>query len=454
MELADKDSFYNNNVIKYSYHLSDTSKNSNKDKKTNNKPKFKGKKLKINSVSELEFLYNDSQNRATSKNKNMKIKKKNLINYTSNDKNSTSIMSPKNDSINKNSRQYQQFNLKKSSQSSIDIFWESVKQYEQYKNDKINNLKTEIMNQELSEIRKIPKILKRSIIIANAKGKDPLYLQRPLSEEKMLEKDFLKFYKRNLKFTNKVHSKLINEKRLQEKYSKIYEDNIQWKKNKEEKNNKTRYEYNKMIENDINKKLTFRPLLTQNTLQIVQKLKKNKKINLNKYNNLYNFENERELLDKLKLKLKPVLSEYFDINNTKRPYIGKKSLYIANNLTENNKRKPMSRAKSYQIIPNQNKRISKPNIENKKINLVKKEENKDDTLNENNKIDIYNCSREKKHEYYLEQKLKEMKKPKAKKKDKKELYKLNIRQTTAWNQDFINNNIPKKKFGRIIKGLL
>jgi hypothetical protein len=363
-------------------------------------------------------------------------------------------MSPKNDSFNKNSRQYQQFNLKKSSQSSIDIFWESVKQYEQYKNDKINNLKTEIMHQELSEIRKIPKILKRSIIIANAKGKDPLYLQRPLSEEKMLEKDFLKFYKRNLKFTNKVHSKLINEKRLQEKYSKIYEDNIQWKKNKEEKNNKTRYEYNKMIENDINKKLTFRPLLTQNTLQIVQKLKKNKKINLNKYNNLYNFENERELLDKLKLKLKPVLSEYFDINNTKRPYIGKKSLYIANILTENNKRKPMSRAKSYQIIPNQNKRIRKPNIENKKINLVKKEENKDDTLNENNKIDIYNCSREKKHEYYLEQKLKEMKKPKTKKKDKKELYKINIRQTTAWNQDFINSVIPKKKYGRIIKGLL
>ena len=135
-----------------------------------------------------------------------------------------------------------------------------------------------------------------------------------------------------------------------------------------------------MIENDINKKLTFCPLLTQNTLQIVQKLKKNKKINLNKYNNLYNFENERELLDKLKLKLKPVLSEYFDINNTKRPYIGKKSLYIANNLTENNKRKPMSRAKSYQIIPNQNKRISKPNIENKKNNLEKGEQEEKEKL--------------------------------------------------------------------------
>ena len=138
MELADKDSFFNNNIIKYSYHLSDTSKNSNKDKKPINKPKTKGKKLKINSVSELEFLYNDSQNRATSKNKNIKIKKKNLLNYTSNDKNSTGIMSPKNDTNNKHSRQYQQINLKKSSQSSFDIFWENVKQHEQYKNDKIN----------------------------------------------------------------------------------------------------------------------------------------------------------------------------------------------------------------------------------------------------------------------------------------------------------------------------
>ena len=454
MELADKDSFFNNNIIKYSYHLSETSKNSNKDKKPINKPKTKGKKLKINSVSELEFLYNDSQNRATSKNKNIKIKKKNLLNYTSNDKNSTGIMSPKNDTNNKHSRQHQQINLKKSSQSSFDIFWENVKQHEQYKNDKINNLKTEIINQELSEIRKIPKISKRSRILANAKERSSIYLQRPLSEEKTLEKDFLKFYKRNLKYTNKINSKLINEKRMQEKFSKIYEDNIQWKKNKEENNNKLRYEYNKMIESDINKKLTFRPLLTPNTIQIVQKLKKNKEINLNKYNNLYNFENERELLDKLKLKLKPVLSEYFDINNTKRPYIGKKSLYIANNLTENNKRKPMSRTQSYQIIPNSNnKKISKPNIEDKKMNLLIREENKDDTLNEK-KIDLFHCNRKKKYEYYLQQKFKEMKKPKSKNKDKKELYKLNIRQNTAWNRDFINSVVPKKKYGHIIQGLL
>ena len=55
----------------------------------------KRKKLKINSVSELEFLYNDSQKGIMTKTKNMKIQKKNLINYSSNCKNSTDILSPK-----------------------------------------------------------------------------------------------------------------------------------------------------------------------------------------------------------------------------------------------------------------------------------------------------------------------------------------------------------------------
>jgi len=113
----------------------------------------------------------------------------------------------------------------------------------------------------------------------------------------------------------------------------------------------------------------------------------------------------------------------------------------------------MSRTQSYQIIPNQNKRTSKPNIEDKKMNLLIKEENKDDTLNEK-KIDLFHCNRKKKYEYYLQQKFKEMKKPKSKNKDKKELYKLNIRQNTAWNRDFINSVIPRKKYGHIIQGLL
>ena len=69
---------YNNNSVKYSYHLSEVLPDNKKIKNASNKSKI-GKKLKINSISELEFMYNDSQDRTTATNKNMKIKKKNLI---------------------------------------------------------------------------------------------------------------------------------------------------------------------------------------------------------------------------------------------------------------------------------------------------------------------------------------------------------------------------------------
>jgi hypothetical protein len=123
IETTDKDNIYSNNFIKYSNCQSETSKRKN----VNNEAKNKRKKLKINSVSELEFLYNDSQKGIMTKTKNMKIQKKNLINYSSNCKNSTDILSPKIDIEYKHSRQYQQIKSKKS--SSFDIFWESVKQY-------------------------------------------------------------------------------------------------------------------------------------------------------------------------------------------------------------------------------------------------------------------------------------------------------------------------------------
>ena len=79
----------------------------------------------------------------------------------------------------------------------------------------------------------------------------------------------------------------------------------------------------------MNKKNTFRPFLNENTKRIVQKMSQNKELNLNQYNNLYNQTNERELLEKLRLQMKPVLSEVFDINNQKRPFISKKSYYLA-----------------------------------------------------------------------------------------------------------------------------
>jgi hypothetical protein len=446
------DELYNNNAVKYSYHQSDKPKTK---KSKNDDINYKSKKLKINSISELEFLYNDSQNRTSTKNKNMKIKKKNIINYTSNDKNSTDIMSPKYDINNKYSRQQKPPKSKKSTHSSFDMYWEAIKNNEKTKENKINNLKTESIKQQISEMRNYPKISKRSIMLANAKERDALFLKRPFSEEKYLDEDFLTFYKRNLDSINKDKGISTNEKRVREKFNKFYEDNIKWKKNKDEVNEKIRHDNIKKQDNYMKGILTFRPLLSENTIKIVQKMKKNKKLNMNQYNNLYNYENERELLDKLKLKLKPVLSEYFDINNTRRPYISKKSLYLANNLSDNNRRKDLYRTRSYQIITDKNKIIRKDRTENKLLRKGRKEENKDETISDI-KFERYKgdkaAYKKNKYQHYLLKKFKEMKKPKAN--QKKELYKLNIRQESAWNKEFVNNIIPKRKCNYIIEGLL
>ena len=444
IETTDKDNIYSNNFIKYSNCQSETSKRKN----VNNEAKNKRKKLKINSVSELEFLYNDSQKGIMTKTKNMKIQKKNLINYSSNCKNSTDILSPKIDIEYKHSRQYQQIKSKKS--SSFDIFWESVKQYKKDRSIRINNLKTEAIKHQISEIRDFPKISKRSKMLANAKSREPLYLKRPLSEEKYLEGDFLIFYKKNLEFSKKDGTS--NEKKIQEKFNKIYEDNLQWKKNREELNNKMKNDTEKMMEEAMNKVLTFRPILNRNTRQIIQKMRKNREMNLYQYNNnLYNCGNEREFLDKLKLKLKPVLSEYFDINNSKRPYINKRSLHLAKNLSENNRRIPRSRAKSYQINLDKNKKINREIIPNKNIRRIPKEENKNDNLREN-EYNNYNSNKRKSKAYDLLYKFKEIKK--KQKNTKKDVYKLNVRQGTSWNQEFVNCIIPRKKYGFIIEGML
>ena len=441
---------YQNNGLKFTYYKKkDNDNNHYKNNRSSNKNKSKTKKLKINSISELEFLYNDSQDKTTTTNKNIKLTKKNL-NFSFKDKitNLSSINQNSTD-VNYNNKISRQTKDKKKqnlySHLSFNDFWQNVNKYQKEKEEKINNLKTELIKRQNQEIYQKPKISQKSISLALKKDRDSLYLKRPLSEEKYLDENFISFYKRNLQKNKEIKKeKYLKETKVKNKFDKFYEDNIRWKQNKEEINKKLRTENIKKYEDDI-KTLTFRPILSENTLRIVKKMDRSKSMNLTQLNNnnLYNNENERELLEKLKIKLKPVLSELFNINNKKRPFINKKSNYLVNNTNNNlykNKSKKLSKYNSYQILP-------KKNINNK-IFYVKKEENKND-VNEFNK---YHKSRKNKYEYYLLQKFKELNK--SNKNNKKELYKLNIRQETAWNQEFVNNIIPKKKCGYIIEGLL
>ena len=425
---------YNNN-IKYSTHLNNSIKDITNNKNIPNKNKYHEKKLKINPIPEIEYLYNIPQKGFISTKKYQNFKKKCLLNFSSNEKNSTDIF------INTNNNNKNKNNKLKRSQTCYEDMWKKIKEHEKDKINKFNNIKTELINLEISELRSYPHISKRSKYLARTKQRNSLYLSRSLNEERNLSFYFDNFYQKNKDdIFNKEKENLLNEREVKEKYDKFYRENIIWKRYKDESNEKIRYNNNIKKENAMNKKNTFRPLLNENTKRIVQKMSQNKELNLNQYNNLYNQTNERELLEKLRLQMKPVLSEVFDINNKKRPFISKKSYRLAKNSNEKNKRNQLNRNKTFNIII-PNKKAEKK--ENKKINSTKEENNKeiyDDYLRKTN------------YEYYLLQKFRELKNPFLKK--KKELYKLNIREETAWNKEFVNNIMPKRKYGFIIEGLL
>ena len=436
--------FANNSDVKNSYHLKNSTKDISENQKASYKNKYHEKKLKINPTPKIEYLYNEPQNITTATNKYKKLKKNNPVNFLFNEKNTADIILQTND-INYNddiSNKQNKNNKLKRNHTSYDDMWNKIKEHEKDKRIKFNNIKQELINKELSELTSYPHISKRSKYLANAKKRDSLYLSRSINEERNLSFYFNNFYQKNMNDAfNKEKENLLNEKEVKEKYDKFYKENIIWKKYKDESNEKIRYDNSIKNENNINKKFTFKPLLSENTKRIVKKMNKNKKkLNLNQYNNLYNQTNERELLDKLRLQMKPVLSEVFDLNNKKRSLISKKSYHLVNNSIEKSKRNQLSKNKTFNIINTHNKIKKK---ENKKINSSIEE--KDKERSEDN-------IKKRNFEYHLLQKFRETKKPFLKK--KKELYKLNVRQETAWNKEFVNNIMPKRKCGFIIKGLL
>ena len=422
----------NPNAINYSsFYQNNNFKNQRAINKINNK----SKKLKINSLSELEFLYNDSQIKTTISNKPIKIKKKNIMNLSSYNLSSKSgILSPQN---NKNS-------TKNKSKHSFNNFWKSVKEHEKERKAKINNLKAQAIMKENSQMKSRPYICKKSLSLANLKQREPLYLERPLNEETYLEKDFLKFYKNNmdLNSTNKDKSLIENEEKVKEKYNKIYKDNIEWKKNK---NEKLKCAKNKNSENN-KKNYSFKPQIDKNSIHLVKKLEKINSADFFPINGLNKVEYEKELLDQLKVKLKPVLSECFDIQHRRVPHVNKKSYLLINNSKKKsyNKTKNLNINKTYQKPP-----ISNIKKTNEKTGKVKEKKNNIIQLNKEPEKKLFNNIT---YEKYLIDKFKEIEK--LDKKRKKELYKINVRQGTSWNSEYVNNVIQKKEYKFIINSLL
>ena len=420
---------FNNTKIKNEKSISYSLPNQNynlKNKRALNKMKNK----KTISTSELEFLYNDSQEKTIASNKAKKLIKKNIINRTLN-QNSTDFISTK---YQKYSRQNNYKNNFKT--RTFSGFWSSVQEHEKEKKARIENLKQQVVAVQNKELKYHPILSKRSLTLANLKKREPFYLKRPLNEERYLEGDFANFYKKYINIINRDKNMTIDETKTQEKFNKFYEDNITWKSNIIKNNQLV---FDKKRKNTFNKKVyTFRPILNNNSLKIVEELDKFNELTLDNYNDLNNFEIDKKIMKQFKIRIKPILNEYLDIKNKRIPYVNRRSLNLIKSLTHKNRTKTLYRNKTYQIIPKTN---------------IKTEEQKDNsTTKEEKDKEKLKYPKKRTYEQYILQKLKEAKK--LDQKDKKGLYKLNIMQGTSTNNDYANKIMSNKKYSYIIEGFL
>ena len=420
---------FNNTKIKNEKSISYSLPNQNynlKNKRALNKMKNK----KTISTSELEFLYNDSQEKTIASNKAKKLIKKNIINRTLN-QNSTDFISTK---YQKYSRQNNYKNNFKT--RTFNEFWSSVQEHEKEKKARIENLKQQVVAVQNKELKYHPFVSKRSLTLANLKKREPFYLKRPLNEERYLEGDFANFYKKYINIINRDKNMTIDETKTQEKFNKFYEDNITWKSNIIKNNQLV---FDKKRKNTFDKKVyTFKPILNNNSLKIVEELDKFNELTLDNYNDLNNFEIDKKIMKQFKIRIKPILNEYLDIKNKKISYVNRRSLNLIKSLTHKNRTKTLYRNKTYQIIPKTNIKT-----EEQKDNLTTKEEKDKEKLK---------YPKKRTYEQYILQKLKEAKK--LDQKDKKGLYKLNIMQGTSTNNDYANKIMSNKKYSYIIEGFL
>ena len=431
---------------------------------------------KLDPLAEFEFFYDDSQSMNSNKKEEVKLNKV-VINNKNNNKpmfqtknknknyvtsklsfnknNNNSISSPnsklsqiqsflnknKNNSIKNKSKK--NFNIK----ANYNSFLDNLKVYEEKREKKMNNLRNKSLAKTNSEIRNKPKISKISNLLMKNIKREPLYQKKPFDEEKNLDKNFEQFYSKNFNDNSNstiLKSPKMNEKIIEEKFSKFYEDNIKWKKNLEEINNNKRNNKIKQNEDKIGN-YTFRPTLDKNSIYIVDKLNRNRTIDYD-LNNIYEYENQKELLMKMKTRLKPMINNIRNLSIS-RPYISKKSSLMKRTLSD------------IYITKRNNNNILCKTVRNKehKINFKENRKDKNKNYKENKE--------EKKEEKSLNKKLNKKRKgndllakinklKNEKENKQKELYKINVRQGTAWNQEVINNIIPRKKYGHIIEGLL
>ena len=437
----------------------------------NNIPPIKNNKnYKTKSEQKAKLNTNISPNNHTTNKSNLNLSnsQENLVSSTNNIQmttaQSTRIQNLKkkylNSSKNSNSKSKPKFlNLKRKafSQKRFDTFLERVKEKQTIKEMHLNNIRS-----KSSEKENIPNythsgICKGSVLLLKHSNRKPLYQKKPLNEEGNLEKCFKDFYNRTLK-ENQTNSLLIksikNKNDLDEKYNNFYKDKIKWKNNVEQKNKNRKLNREQELDHCF-EEFSFKPALNKRSLNMANRLNRNRSIDNIYNNNFYENGNDIETLDKFKTRLKPIMNNIYNYNNH-MPYLNKRSLGLKRTMSEiylNQRNNDLAKIKKKNKKMKINYKLNEKKFSKQKINDINKDKNeginnKDAIKNNiNSHIQIGN-------NYKLFKKINMCENEDQKENKKQELYKLNVREGSAWNVETINKIKGGKKYNNIIEGLL
>jgi len=338
--------------------------------------------------------------------------------------------------IHKNSQKIKKRNIfpkKNFSKKNFEMFLERTKENQKLKESRLNNLRSKSIDEEKLKMKTYPTMNKISISLLKKVQRRPLYQEGPSMEEK----SFKNFYNKTLKENESCISLFMpspkKRKRLRmdecivnEKYAKFYEEEIKWKKNKEEKNKKKQIK-KEMIDNENFQNYSFKPSLNRNSITIANKLKKWER-------------NGTITLGQFKARLKPLMLSFYSNSNIYFPQTNLNKKGLKRNLSEVIFNKNWENEIESSYNDNKYYKENNKNRSSKKLKINYK-------LNEKKYNNV-----SKKSENNVVKKVEKSNDDSKKIMDK--LYKLNVRPGTSWNHEVINKIRPNKEFYLIIKNLL
>ena len=358
----------------------------------------------------------------------------------------------------KSKTKYLNLKRKAFSQKRFDTFLERVKEKQASREKHLNNIRSKSSEKENIPNYNQTGISKGSALLLKNSNRKPLYQKKPLDEEDNLDKCFKEFYNKTLK-ENQTNSLLVktykNKNDLDEKFNNFYKDNIKWKNNIEQKNKNRRLNKEQELDHCF-ETFSFKPALNKRSLNMANRMNKNRSIDNIYNNNFYENGNDIETLDKFKTRLKPIMNNIYNYNNH-MPYLNKRSLGLKRTMSEiylSQRNNDLAKIKKTNKKMKINYKLNEKKFSKQTNNDINKKKNEGINNKDMIKNNINSNINQNDNNNKISKKINKCESEDKKGKKKQELYKLNIREGSAWNVEMINKITGDKKYNNIIEGLL